>query len=469
MIGDLIVLGIFLLIVFTCLAFGAVDPWSIALLNASVFALLLLWAAKSVIDRQITLVFPLTALPLVVLLIYGGLQSIARTDQFGRRWAISMDVEATRMALEVIGCLFILFLLTASAFANRERLSWLRSFLIFFGLGLAVFGLLQHFTWNGKYYWLIDPVIPSASPFGPFVNHNHFAGYLEMLAPVPVALILTRAARSETALLYGFAAVMMGIATVVSLSRGGMVSLLAGLMFVVFLGLRPVMFKDELTNSLRFPFFLSRIAAAAVIVIAIGVGVLWVGGDSVIRRVEKGRLTAQVAQDGSPAAGQETFYRSRGWIWRDTLGMIRANWMMGVGLGAYQTAYPIYSERDGSLLVGQAHNDYLQIMAECGVVGIATVIGFIYLVIRETLRAIRRRDPLLAGLALGAGGGVFAMLVHSLFDFNLQLPSNALLFLVLTAVVSIISRAPALEKESDVFLGRGIRVREMRREMEVWS
>jgi O-antigen ligase len=226
------------------------------------------------------------------------------------------------------------------------------------------------------------------------------------------------------------------------------------------------MFREELRSSLRFPLFLTRIGAMFVIVFAIGAGVLWVGGDSVIRRVERTRLTTQ---EVSPTAGQDTFYRSRGWIWRDTLQMIRANWMTGVGRGAFQTAYPIYSERDGTLQVGQAHNDYLQIVAECGVVGAAAVIGFIYLVMREILRAIRRRDPLLSGLALGAGGGIFAMLVHSLFDFNLQLPSNALLFLTLTAVVSIISRAPALEKESDVYFGSAVRVRGVTREMEVWS
>ena len=86
-IGDLIVAGIFLLIIFTCLAFGAVDPWSMAILNASVIGLLLMWAVKSVVDRQISMILPITAIPIVVLLIYGLVQSIARTDQAGRRLA----------------------------------------------------------------------------------------------------------------------------------------------------------------------------------------------------------------------------------------------------------------------------------------------------------------------------------------------------------------------------------------------
>ena len=116
--------------------------------------------------------------------------------------------------------------------------------------------------------------------------------------------------------------------------------------------------------------------------------------------------------------------------------MIRANPVLGVGLGAYETAFPIYSVSDGSLRVPQAHNDYLQVTADVGIVGALIALWFIIEVFRAVSKGIRSGDRLVAGLALGTGGGIFAILVHSIFDFNLQVPSNALLFLVLVGVVS---------------------------------
>ena len=118
--------------------------------------------------------------------------------------------------------------------------------------------------------------------------------------------------------------------------------------------------------------------------------------------------------------------------------MISPNPLLGVGLGAYGTAFPIYSKSDGSVRVPQAHNDYLQVLADCGIVGGAIALWFIITLFRSFAAGVRVRDPLLAGLAFAGGAGTFAILIHSLFDFNLQLPSNALLFLLLTAVTSVV-------------------------------
>jgi O-antigen ligase len=243
-----------------------------------------------------------------------------------------------------------------------------------------------------------------------------------------------------------------------------MVSLVSGLMFVVIFGLRPSMLRQE--SSSRFPLFLSRVAAATVILITLVAGVWWLGADSVIKRVEKTELSID---ERSKFSGKETVYQSRGWIWRDTLAMIRGNWVTGVGLGAYYTAYPIYSERDGTLIVRQAHNDYLQVLADCGVIGVIAAFSFIVLIFRDILRAMRHHDHVMAATALGCGGGLFAMLVHSLFDFNLQLPSNALLFLVLAAVVSNLSWAAVQNKAKNASVERSPRLRGVKRELEVWS
>src|SRR5262245_17440046 len=441
---SIIALGLMVVMAGATLAFGAVEPWAMATLGLSIIALLVLWVIKGVVDRRLEIIAPSTALPLVALISLGVLQGITITGSAGKRFSISLDAEATRLATEVLLTLLIAFLLSANFLAKAPALTWLRNFLIFFGLALAVFGLLQYFAWNGKFYWVIELRSQPPSPFGPFVNHNHFAGFLEMIAPIPVALILRRAIRGELAFLYGFAAAMMGLAVIMSLSRGGMISLVASLLFVVAFGFKPLTRRRAgerfagRESSLKWSVTASRIGAMVVILLTIGVGVWWVGADPVIRRLEKGEMALDAA-DKQP--GQESFFHSRGWIWRDTGAMIRDNWMTGVGLGAYPTAYPIYSTRDGATPVNQAHNDYLQILADGGILGAIIALWFIFLVARDTVRASRHRNPLTAATALGAASGLFALMVHSLFDFNLQIPSNALLFLVLTSVVSRIAAA----------------------------
>jgi O-antigen ligase len=446
--------GLLLAMLFATLAFGAVEAWSIAIFTTLVIALLLLWGVKCFVDRRLRLVIPTAAGPLLGLLVLGVLQSISRTDESGRRVAVSMDVEATRLTLEVLAALLVALVLCATFFADDRRLRWLRNFLVLFGLALAVFGILQKLTWNGKYYWLIEPTSPPFVPFGPFVNHNHFAGYLELIVPIPVALILVRAVTGELSLFYGFAAVMMSVAIFFSLSRGGMISLVAGLIFVIAFGFRSISARGRAYGEGRWASaLLPRLGAVVLIAAMIGGGVWWVGGDAVIDRAQHTDLTGEAPSN----TGKETFFQSRGWIWRDTLAMIRANWVTGVGLGAFETAYSLYSQSDGSVIVSQAHNDYLQIVADGGVAGAGLAVWFLIALFRDFARALRSHKEMEMGMVLGCGGGIVAMLVHSLFDFNLQLPSNALLFLALTAVVSNISAAVVGGNNSQTSLGRAAR------------
>jgi O-antigen ligase len=116
--------------------------------------------------------------------------------------------------------------------------------------------------------------------------------------------------------------------------------------------------------------------------------------------------------------------------------MFRAHPIFGVGLGAFQTVYPIYGRSDGSVLIEFAHNDYLQILSDAGLVGGVLAIWFLVVTARNVARAAKNTDPLLRSLGIGSGAGILALLVHSLFDFNLQIPSNALVFLLLSAIVA---------------------------------
>ena len=225
--------GLILTVVFTALAHGAVEPWSVFVYESITLLLLLTWATKIIMGKRFEINVPKIALPMAALLAIGLAQSVALTDGEGRWMSLSKNVEATRGAVTVLAFLLVSFIIAANFFQTRERLKGLAVFLVIYGLAMALFALVQHVSWNGKFYWL-RPNTVSATPFGPFVNHNHFAGYMEMLIPLPIAMILTRAVRGEMRLLAGFAAVAMGIAAITSLSRGGMISLAAEMVFITF-------------------------------------------------------------------------------------------------------------------------------------------------------------------------------------------------------------------------------------------
>lgn len=433
-----IVAGLLLTVVFTALAYGTVEAWSIAVFELAVIALVSLWLIKSYIDRRLTITVPHAALPVAAFILVGLAQSITIRGASGQVVSLSSDPEATRMAVTVMLFLLASFLMAANFFNTRERLSMLGNFLVIYGFGMALFALVQHFSWDGRFYW-VRPNTQGGSPFGPFVNHSHFAGYMEMLAPFPLAMLLTGAVKRDARLLYAFATALMVVAIIASLSRGGWLALAAEMSFIVLasLWMKKSRLKPEADRSKR-AFSIANSAAVAGLVLAVLLGMIWIGPDPVINRVTGNTSLTAATETGNG----ETFFTSRGWIWRDTLELFGSSPVLGVGLGAFQTAYTAYSDGDGSKVVNAAHNDYLQALAETGIVGGLVTLWFIIATMVAIKRGIKARDPHTAAMALASGAGLIALLVHSVFDFNLQLPSNALLFLLLSAVSST---AQALE------------------------
>lgn len=423
-----IAIGLLAAVVFTTLAHGAVESWSLALYELIITLLLLMWAVKSVRDRKLKIKIPGLAWPIAALLAIGAAQSISIGGPDTEVRSLSMDVEATRATVTVVFFLFVSFLIAANFLDSRERFQTLIRFVVVYGLVLAVFALIQHLTWDGRFYWFRPTRVYAV--FGPFANRNHYAGYMAMLIPVPVGLILSRAVPKEAWLLFGFAAAMMGLTVVVSLSRGGMVSVFSGLMFVAVMSGRQALARSS-SRARRSAGSRSRvpvqIGAVAAITLAIAVGVVWIGAEGVVNR-------AAESIDDKPSPSQWSSY-GRLSIWSDTLKIFSSKPILGAGLGAYETVYPIYTRGDGFMVIQYAHNDYLQLLADAGIVGGIAGLWFLVLLFRAIARGTRSADPMLAGLAVGCGGGIFAILVHSLFDFNLQIPSNCLLFLLLSAVV----------------------------------
>jgi O-antigen ligase len=422
-----IAVSLILIVAFAVLAHGVVEPWSIFVLELAAAVLVLVWMSKAVADRNLTLVIPQTIWPLAALVLLGSVQSVAWNDGAGVRQSLSFDVENTRGTVLVLCSLLALSVLAANFLTGARRLLMSIKFFTFFGAALGVFGLAQYFSGSSSIYWLRPA---GSSAFGPFFNRDHFAGYMELLIAIPVALIATRHVQGEKRLVYGIAAIFMGVAAIFTLSRGGMISIIAEMLFIAATSFRRnhIITGAGGRGKARMA---AGVAAVGAILAAIVIGVIWMGAEPVINRLATGD------PNSSDLSKTQTFYSVRGEIWENTWTMIRHNPLTGVGLGAYETAYPIYSRENGTQgVTAEAHNDYLQILADAGVIGAAFALWFILTLFRAIARGARSPDPLTAAVAIGGGAGLFGLLVHSVFDFNLHLPSHAMTFLLLSMMIS---------------------------------
>ncbi len=120
-----------------------------------------------------------------------------------------------------------------------------------------------------------------------------------------------------------------------------------------------------------------------------------------------------------------------------------------MGLGAYAPAYTVFDTLSGLEMVEQAHNDYLQIMADAGIIGLVIGIAFLILFFREGLRNIRVQNVSRRGIAVGAFAGCSAILIHSLFDFVLHITAISVLFLALMAI--LVASGRKFEDETNEF------------------
>ena len=160
------------------------------------------------------------------------------------------------------------------------------------------------------------------------------------------------------------------------------------------------------------------------LVATIIVGAIFIGGESSLTRFAE-------------TAASDDFTANRTHIWNVTLDIIKNNFPFGAGIGAYDVAYTAYDSSNGEFRVEQAHNDYLQILADAGIVGLIIAGFFVYRLFRTGLQNIKTSDTFRRGVAVGALAGCFAVLIHSCFDFVLHTTAITMLFITLVALVVV--------------------------------
>ncbi len=408
-------------IIFTTLAYGAVHQPIIALFYLVVTILAILWSADSLFTGTLRFSRSPLQLPLLLLGIYGLIQVIpfgyTADPDSGLVIARTISIEpfaTLSTAVHILAlCAFMAAVLIYTDRASRVRR--LVTLITVFGFVYAFYAIIQSVLSPNKIYGIYEPVF--AVPFGSFVNRHNFAAIIEMTIALPLALIFTGAVDKDKRLLYWVAVALMATALLLSGSRGGLVALLAGLVFLAILTIRQIG---------RSHAFLSVTLAAALVFIALA-GAVFVGGDTSLTRF-------------SDAAAGNDISSSRNHIWGTSLKVISEHFPLGAGLGAFPQAYTRFDTSGGAHRVDQAHNDYLQVLADAGVVGVVLGAIFIFLLFREGFRNVKSQNKFRRGVAVGAFTGCFTILVHSLFDFVLHITAVSVMFLTLLALLAASGR-----------------------------
>ena len=403
-------------IIFTTMAYGAVHQPILALFYLLITAILILWSVDGLKSGTARFNRSPIQMPLLAAAAYAVVQTIpfgqiAETAGLsGIPRTISLDPFATQMSALHFFALFIFLSASLTFVDSAARIRKLVALIAIFGFVYSFFAILQSVLSPGKIYGIYEARF--AVPFGSFVNRHNFASYMEMTMSVPLGLMFVGAVSKDKRLLYLTAIALMGVALLLSGSRGGLVALLAEIILLLMLT----------TGAGSRGGLLIKAGFAILLIGAIVIGSIFIGGESSLTRIAETAASSDVTTD-------------RGHIWSVTKDVIIQNMPLGAGFGAFGVAYTPFDDRSGLERVEQAHNDYLQVAADAGIIGVIIGLFFLFWLFRIGLKAAKTENLYRRGVAVGALAGCFAILVHSIFDFVLHTTAISILFVTLITLI----------------------------------
>lgn len=439
------------LIILTAIPYGTAEAWWKAVFVCVVFALTIVWLIEGWLSESWIRDGWSLVLPIAALAILSFLQTLS-FGHSGRRpggialepWnAISVDPYQTRFfGLQLLALMLAGMLLFRYA-STEGRLRTLINVVIGVAVGSAIFGILRQTTQHKLGFGL--PLLPLNGGYGQFINRNHFAFLMEMGFGLTLGTVLGRGSKREQALIYLAALLPVWTALVLSGSRGGLVAMLAQVLATVLLfGVAVRM--DRAGNSRSKASRLAqswpiRLILLVVLLCGVAFGTLWLGGDQLATRIEESRT--EFSSDRTESRQGV----SRNEIWRVTWKMFAAHPMLGVGMGAYWAAVPAFHDASGTMMPQEAHNDYLELLASGGLVGLAIGVWFVVILFRRSRQNLYSANRFRRAACLGAVIGIIGVAVHSLVDFGLHMILNALVF---TTLVTIATSNPTMGKPEDL-------------------
>jgi len=399
-------------------AFGAVQPWAWGALIVLALLALILWAGGCAHLGVLKISWSPLYWPFLAFLVLACVQLLA---------GFTADHGATREAVLKIVTNLVFFFLAGQLLTqpdNGRALEWLGLIVTLLAFALCILALAQ-MSWGGGervIYWTFRTPV---WPFGPYVNHNDYAGLMEMLLPISVAYILSQSSNVILRYLLWCGVGLVITSVWMSGSRGGTVVLVVeGLVLTgILMGSRPR------GVSLRsFPVLLGVVLISVVLF-------SWM--------VSTGRVGGNAWSVFETSRSLEVRLGDRFQVGIDTLHMARSHPWIGVGVGCFEDVFPSYLTFPTDLHWTHAHDDVLEAVAETGLPGAVMILVGLVLFFRIAFRRLEGRLRQGWGwIQMGAAVGVVGLLCHSFVDFNLRVPANAAWFVVCLAIATHPRPAP---------------------------
>jgi len=431
--------GVIAVIAITAIPYGTVDSWSESLFECAVFFLTLLWIVHGFIQGSWRIGNLRLLLPVIGLVLLAVGQSIAwaKTDLAGEKVWITLSADpfetwafAFRMAALVLAALLVIRFTS-----NTRRLGILVHAIIVIAVMTALFGIGRQTMQHGQGFGLSR--LPFEYGYAQFINKNHFAFLMEMALGLVVGVALMQNGRHDRVLLYVAILLLLSAAIVLSGSRGGLLSIMVQVILAALLLVNSRMFGREqgkgqsIWSRWARSITVTAVTIGALLLITIA-GVIWLGGDQLATGFET--TAGEMISVDRTELHEGTRRRD---IWRASWLMFKAHPITGAGLGGYWAEVPLYHSGSGVMTPQQAHNDYLELIASGGILGAGLFGWFTFALIRQSRTSIRNSQGFQRAVMLGAIISIVGVGVHSLADFGLHITINALVFMILLAMLSV--------------------------------
>ena len=404
----LIELGIIALIVFPPIFFGSVMPGHVTNIELAIFAIGCVWVIKTMVKGSVSLsLAPLDA-PMLLLLLLGIVNIVVSTYRHN-----------SEREVYLFAFYALLYFLVRQQLRTMRRILGLAFILVLVGSGEAVFGLIRYMQDATTVLGYATPNIGTVN--ATYFSHNHFAGFLILILPVALGL-LVGAPNFEKKFFLLILIGLMGTALTLTLSRGGFLGFgLAAGCFLIF----------AIIKHARNAFHAGKILILIVIVSAlILAGIRVIGFSPIAHRT----LLKSFLPDKETVSREIRFS-----LWRSALPLVKESPFFGSGLGTFEFVFaphrpPEFGQNQDAY---HAHNDYLEWLIEMGISALIVALWGIARFCRAMLRIyFEHDDPVLTSLVLGGLCGCIAIFAHSFVDFNMQIPANAVLFFVIAALTT---------------------------------
>lgn len=455
-VSRVVFLGLLALVLWLPIPFGSNRPWAVSLMGLATFGLIGLWALaifmrpyeipQAVWDnRWVLLIWGLwlvwiafQLVPISQLPIELASTSASKLRAAGYSRPISISPEDTYASFLNSLTYFGLYLLVLVTVTTRDRLRLLGFVIVLAGLFQAMYGSLM--TLSGVEYTFFEKKVAYlGNATGTFINRNHLAGYLEICSALAVGLVVADIGRMPSGgwrvwtreLIDLFFSrktririflIIMVIALVLTRSRMGNVAFFTSLMIC---GSLYVLLRERRYFPQALMILVSFFVVDLVIVNQ------WFGLEQVVQRVEQTTVETEV----------------RTYVLPEFMKALPQYWLTGSGLGTFAQAVLPYREVFPKHYYDHAHNDYLEFMIETGVVGMTLLAMLVLATVLHSVRVIfNRHDRLRTGIALASLMAMLSIAIHSMVDFNLQIPANAATLVIVMAMVNSCSANPRRER-----------------------